>query len=684
LIGCAGSASEVHNEGEVWAATGVDVWSRIATRLGRSAGTLKTLQLYIDGMKLSPLNPTFIQSRDAVIAAAAAAGGTDTADVREGFRVRGMGFSATDNGTAVVEAFDFPNVRATNPIAVSDSTGDNDGFPEPGENVLVSIPVINPSTGGAISNVQVNINGGTNVSYGTINDGATVTMQVPYSVPLGAICGSLHAININVSSSVGAQAATPFSFRLGAPIGGAPTTFTNSAAITINDSTGGVPAASTPYGTTINVSGLTGNKIIRMKLNGLSHTFPGDIDMLLVGPAGQKFIPMSDVVGGTDAVNVTFSLIDTAANLLPSATGLTDGSEYRPSDITSGDTFPAPAPAGPYTSPAPVGTGTFNSVFGSAGSALNGTWTLYVVDDAGVDVGDIAGGWSLTFEANDFACSLVNVRSRADFDGDGRTDFSVFRPSEGAWYLQQTSAGFGAVQWGISSDTLTPGDFDGDGKTDFAVFRPNADPSQPDFYILKGGTFTLTGVSWGLPGDTPVVADYDGDGKSDIGVYRQSSNTYFVLLSGGGTIVKQYGVVGDVPVAGDFVGDNKADITVFRPSTNTWWIYNGSGDTVVTFGSAGDVLVPADYDGDNKDDIAIFRPATGQWIYLPSSGGAAVFVNWGSPGDIPVPGDFDGDGKDDPTIYRNGQWWTLRSTLGVAVANFGLTSDKPIPRAYLP
>src|SRR5438034_1330670 len=83
----------------------------------------------------------------------------------------------------------------------------------------------------------------------------------------------------------------------------------NSAAITINDSTGGVPAASTPYGTTINVSGLTGNKIVRMKVNGLSHTFPGDIDMLLVGPAGQKFIPMSDVVGGTDAVNVTFSLI---------------------------------------------------------------------------------------------------------------------------------------------------------------------------------------------------------------------------------------------------------------------------------------------------------------------------------------------------------------------------------------
>jgi hypothetical protein len=61
-----------------------------------------------------------------------------------------------------------------------------------------------------------------------------------------------------------------------------------------------------------------------------------------------------------------------------------------------------------------------------------------------------------------------------------------------------------------------------------------------------------------------------------------------------------------------------------------------------------------------------------------------VFVNWGSPGDVPVPGDYDGDGKDDPGIYRNGTWWVLRSTSGIAVSGFGVATDKPIPRAYIP
>jgi hypothetical protein len=276
------------------------------------------------------------------------------------------------------------------------------------------------------------------------------------------------------------------------------------------------------------------------------------------------------------------------------------------------------------------------------------------------------------------------VRSRADFDGDGRTDLSVFRPSEGNWYLNQSTAGFGVIKWGVAGDTLVPGDYDGDNKTDTAVFRPNADPSQPDYFILRSNGFTVAGVSWGLSGDIPVIGDYDGDSKTDIAVYRPSSNTFFILNSGGGTTVKVYGVASDVPVAGDFVGDAKTDIAIFRPSTNTYWIFNGSGDTVVPFGSGGDILVPADYNGDNKDDIAVFRSSTGQWIYQPSGGGATVFVNWGTAGDVPVPGDYDGDNKDDFAIYRNGQWWLLRSTSGVLVQNFGLGSDTAIPRRYLP
>src|SRR5690606_6039891 len=125
--------------------------------------------------------------------------------------------------------------------------------------------------------------------------------------------------------------------------------------------------------------------------------------------------------------------------------GIVDGGEYRPANYQSVDTFDAPAPAGPYQSAAPIGSDTFESVFGTDGATMNGTWALYGDDDAGSDPGFISGGWSITFESDEYVCSVgpsAPSDSRADFDGDGRTDVSVFRGSEGNWYLNQSTDGF--------------------------------------------------------------------------------------------------------------------------------------------------------------------------------------------------------------------------------------------------
>ncbi len=65
----------------------------------------------------------------------------------------------------------------------------------------------------------------------------------------------------------------------------------------------------------------------------------------------------------------------------------------------------------------------------------------------------------------------TNRNPVADFDGDGKSDISVFRPSNGFWYIMQSSGGYSSVQWGLAFDTLVPGDYDGDGKTDLAVYR---------------------------------------------------------------------------------------------------------------------------------------------------------------------------------------------------------------------
>ncbi|MBK7708242.1 MAG: hypothetical protein IPJ30_21445 [Acidobacteria bacterium] len=287
-------------------------------------------------------------------------------------------------------------------------------------------------------------------------------------------------------------------------------------------------------------------------------------------------------------------------------------------------------------------------------------------------------------------CNAAAPNARADFDGDGKTDLSVFRPSEGNWYLQRSTAGLSVIRFGISSDVLTPGDYDGDGKADTAVFRPDANSANPDFWVLNSNGFTISGVSWGVANDIPINGDYDGDGKTDFAVFRPSTGIWYVLnSSNGANTIAPFGVTGDVPMAFDLENDGKTNLAVYRPSDKTWYIARNTGVPAqnfeaIPFGLANDLLVPADYDGDSKDDVAIFRPSTGEWFVRQSSDGATTITKFGANGDVPVPGDYDGDGKDDRAVYRNGVWWALRSTAGLSIQNFGVGTDIPIPVRYLP
>jgi subtilisin-like proprotein convertase family protein len=182
---------------------------------------------------------------------------------------------------------------------------------------------------------------------------------------------------------------------------GTSTTFSNPAAITINDA-----GVATPYPSNITVSGII-NPVtkVTITLTGFNHTFPSDVDVLLVGPGGQKFILVSDVIGGTDAVGINWTFDDTAAAFIGS-TGTPASGTFQPTNYTTcQDPFAAPAPAGPYLSPggigAPCGTDTlaaFNGV------DPNGTWSLYVVDDLGADVGTITGGWAVTITVSGVGC----------------------------------------------------------------------------------------------------------------------------------------------------------------------------------------------------------------------------------------------------------------------------------------
>ncbi len=281
--------------------------------------------------------------------------------------------------------------------------------------------------------------------------------------------------------------------------------------------------------------------------------------------------------------------------------------------------------------------------------------------------------------------NIIQRNKIADFDGDGKTDLSVYRPDASAsWYiLPSVNNSFYGVGFGLSADVITPGDYDGDGKTDYAIFRP----STGIWYVQVKAGF-LVAQPFGQNGDIPVQADYDGDGKTDFAVFRPSNGVWYIKNSfdtrGLSVTITQFGVTGDKPVQGDYDGDGKFDVAVFRPSNGVWYLLRSNlGFTGVQFGITTDKPVQSDFDGDGKTDLAVFRD--GIWYVLQSQNGF-LGVQFGFATDRPTPGDFDGDGKSDIAVYRpsNGVWYLLQSQAGFTGIQFGSATDQPIPTAYIP
>lgn len=288
--------------------------------------------------------------------------------------------------------------------------------------------------------------------------------------------------------------------------------------------------------------------------------------------------------------------------------------------------------------------------------------------------------------SGNFNLGLDLNRTHADsssFAGTGQSAVSVFRPSNGNWYVT-SNAGFQAVHWGANGDIPAPADYDGDDLTDFAVFRP----SEGNWHVLQSRTSTYRVVHWGLSGDKPVPGDYlFANGFDQFAVFRPSNGTWYVT-NGVSSGSAQFGLNGDKPVSRDFDSDGKLDFTVFRPSTGTWYIQHSrdSSYRIQQWGSTEDVPVPGGYGSTGNADIAVWRPSNGNWyIYFGHSNQYAI-EHFGQSGDIPQPIDYGiNSGLSDLGIYRpstgtwfiqergGGQFWTFP---------FGLPGDIPTATAY--
>jgi subtilisin-like proprotein convertase family protein len=396
--------------------------------------------------------------------------------------------------------------------------------------------------------------------------------------------------------------------------------FTNSRSNTINPD-----GPSSRYPMNLVVSGVVGRiQSVDVALNNLSHDFPDDIDALVVSPAGTKVVIMSDAGGGDPipaATPVTLTFSPSAAEQVGDEVTPVSGT-YLPSSYAPAEVFAGNAPAGPYTT----------NLAAFAGEDPNGTWTLWLQDGYDNYGGLLAGGWSLTFDANtdvdgdgvvntgDNCITTPNV-DQADGDGDGIGDACEnTAPTLSSIGTQHMSAGESrTVDITAADDRPQPLVFSATNLPDFAWFEDNANGSASLHIIPPAG-------SLGTYADITVsVSDGEFTDSEVFEIVVTEANEYPVLVGLTNRNVSE-GQTVDVPLSatdanGDSLTFTTEGLPAFAALTTTG---NGVGNIAIApqAGDAGmyDINVTVS-DGTLTDSkgfrLTVSGPTT---IVVPTSG----------------------------------------------------------------
>ena len=281
---------------------------------------------------------------------------------------------------------------------------------DPGETLTATFPLMNTGDGNT-SNLVATLqsSGGVTPVTSTANYGAVVVgnpaVSRPFTFVASGTCGNNITATLQLQDGAINLGTVTYTFRLGTTSTSSQT-FSNATAIVIPATGTGAATGSpsTPYPSAITVAGIT-NPVskVTVTLKQITHSFPGDVDVLLVGPTGVKFTLMSDVIGNANWAGQTYTFDDGAAAIFASSGAPPASGSFKPTNYGTGDPFPVPAPAAPYLDPATAGSATL-AAFNNLNP--NGTWNLYVVDDAAPDAGTFAGGWDLTITTTQSICNV--------------------------------------------------------------------------------------------------------------------------------------------------------------------------------------------------------------------------------------------------------------------------------------